>query len=206
MLAVLSLSGAYAQKNSVLLFGYVTGSNSSSSTTLQESINSSVGGNFGFGYQLSNHFTVGALGYYNRSAFETNQLITPAYTTHSVSTSYSVGIFGRYTYYLGERLFVYLQADANYGQAKGKVTNTQTPNTTESTSSGPITANLTPAVGCFIYKGWAVNLNIGHIGYRYQSQEGQKSSGFNYNLGNTLSIGVSKNFIRKAKPQTQIVQ
>jgi hypothetical protein len=198
MLAAFSLSGAYAQKNSILLFGNSNGGGGTESSPLQETGSSGMSVNAGVGYQFSNHFTAGVLGSYSYSTRDTKQLIAPASTTHNTSHVYGLGLFGRYTHYLGDRFFVYMQGDANYSKSFGRATSSQSPNASESENGGPIDVNLTPAVGCFIYKGWAVNLTAGSVLYRYSDMNGTKSSSVSYTIG-SYSIGFSKNFTRKVK-------
>lgn len=190
--AICSVSTANAQKNSVLYFGNCFGNHTAydlgSSTTGTIKDNRFLL-NSGVGYQFTKHITVGVQGGFQTSNVTHRDLVGGNYVTLTSRTSeYGVGLFGRYTQYLGDRFFVFLQADAGYNNM------TLTPGNTSRHTLG---ANLYPTVGVFVYKGWALNFGIGGVRYR-NGDIGAKSS-LTYSLGQELRIGVSKNFTKRKK-------
>lgn len=199
VLAACSLSATYAQKSSVLLFGNVSGANNDNSSEFSESKQRQFFLDAGVGYQISKHVTLGVQGGYHttflRTSITTNGVLATSETSYS---GLDIGAFGRYTHYLGERFFVYVQGEAGYG-----VIGSDNTNLPASDPSASYVGNIFPAVGCFIYKGWALNLNIGTVGFRYSNEDGVKNSRFYYNLGNSVIIGVSKNFTKRTKAPMQ---
>ena len=182
MLAVFCLSVAHAQKNSILLYGNIAGSFASSESGAASATHSSFGFNLNGGYQVSNHVTFGLIGRYSRNEEEYS---APGQTNERHSSQWAAGVFGRYTYYIGERLFVYLDAEALRTHNTNKVRG--------------FNVNLYPAVGFFVYRHWAVNLNVGGINYRHAKTTNATNNNLTYSFGQGLQIGISKNFVRKCK-------
>lgn len=182
VLAALSFSAANAQKNSILLYGNINGSIASSESGAASATYSSFGFNLNGGYQVSNHVTLGLIGRYSRTGEERT---APGQSNELHSSQWAAGIFGRYTYYLGERLFVYLDAEALRTHNANKVRG--------------FNVNLYPAVGFFVYRHWAVNLNVGGINYRLARTANATNHNLSYSFGQGLQIGISKNFVRKRK-------
>jgi hypothetical protein len=163
---------SYAQKNSVLVYGSVN-------LDAGKTTNSGIEQNYksfyfspGIGYQISDHSTVGMQGlvYGGSSGFETR---------------WTAGVFYRYTEYLTPIFFVYLQGNASYDDQG-----------TSAKQTKGFLINAVPALGAMVYKGWAINLNMGGIGYRNtKTNDGlEKTQGVFLNFGSGATIGFSKNF------------
>jgi hypothetical protein len=186
IMAACSVASVSAQKGSILYFGSLAGNNSSSDNPAVDKTASAFAIRQGVGYQFSKHITVGLQGGYAQSkAGQNSHVGTPDKMTKN--SAWMVGPFGRYTAYLGDRLFVYVQADVVFNAAK-----TQTPKATAHGRSWG--GDLFPAVGLNLYKGWAINLNIGGVSYRYSHPGKTVNNNFAYNIGQTFTFGVSKNF------------
>ncbi|MES2702442.1 MAG: hypothetical protein V4649_07380 [Bacteroidota bacterium] len=191
--ALCSFACATAQQGSILLFGNTSGGFGTDRAGVGESSRTYLAINPGLGYQFSQHITAGLQGGYMRYSTAYKQ---PGYpTVKETGTEVGIAAFGRYTSYLTDRIFVYLQADAGYNHGQHNV-----PNPAFGSNLG---ASLSPAVGFFIYKNWAINASIGGISWRYGLNPSERYNTLNWVLGQSVQFGVSKNFVRKAKqPQT----
>lgn len=195
IITVCTVASVSAQKGSVLYFGSLAGNNNSSDNPAVEKTGGAFAIGQSVGYQFSKHFTVGLLGGYAQSKTEQiSNVGTPDKITKN--SAWVVGPFGRYTAYLGERIFVYVQADAVYNGAMQR------------TAKGTAHAHrwggdLFPAVGFFVYRGWALNMDIGGVSYRYSHPGKTVNNTFAYNIGQNFNFGISKNFGGcKTKPAT----
>ncbi|MBA3827829.1 MAG: hypothetical protein H0X33_02735 [Taibaiella sp.] len=191
LLASVSLLGATAQPNTVLVYGNVSVSNDNqeygngvTTQNLEWSINP------GLGYQFSRHWTVGVQGGYGynsmpNTAFSINQTV--------IKTDWTAGVFLRYTKYLGPVFFMYAQLDGSNAEGSTEVEDI---NGTKATYMG-FQGSLYPAIGAFVCRGLAVNMNFGGIGYRNINWTGSAINSedkFTFNFGRVLNIGISKNF------------
>ena len=186
VIAASSMASVSAQKGSVLYFGSLAGNNNSSDNPAVEKTTGAFAIRQGVGYQFSKHFTAGLLGGYSRSKAEQISNVGTA-DKITKNSAWFVGPFGRYTAYLGDRIFVYLQADAVYNGAK------------QHTSKGTVHGHswggdLFPAVGFTVYRNWALNLDIGGISYRHSHPGRTVNNTITYNIGQSFNFGISKNF------------
>lgn len=194
---VLGLATCYAQKGSVLVYGSLGGGHSTTTDFGQGPSSTSWNANPAIGYQLSNHITLGLQGQYN--AFKS---YAPNGEVDNKSRTMSIGAFGRYTANLGSIFFAYLQTNAGYVSIDQE--EFQIPGFTAYKSNG-YSVSLFPAIGAKVYRNWAVNLNIGGVNYSNtkSADNVHKQTGINYNLGDGVNIGISKNFAchKKAVPK-----
>jgi hypothetical protein len=209
VMAVCSLTSAYAQKETLLIFGNTSGVNNVSVDDNSQWRNNVAQWllNAGAGYQVSQHVTLGLQGGYYHSLLEIKQTQPggiPLISTTS-GTEYGVGAFCRYTQYLGDIFFVGLQADAGYNRRKASYSDNFTFGSVSS-ANGIIGADIFPTVGAFIYRKWALNFGIGGINYRYSHVSGVRQSFLNFNFGHSATIGLSKNisFHKKANAETAV--
>ncbi|PZF72931.1 outer membrane beta-barrel protein [Taibaiella soli] len=188
ILTILAAAGtilaAEAQPGSILVFGNVgvqSVKNDDKSNTMNWNVTPGVG------YQFTNHWTVGLSGGYGSKANK------PDGGKWSGTKDWQIGAFGRYTQSLGSIFSVYGQLDAGYqnehASADGK--------TVENSNLNGFYAQLTPAIAINVYKTLALNFNVGGLGYNSMKSEvsgSNPTNTFKLNFGQSLSIGLSKNF------------
>jgi hypothetical protein len=171
-----------AQKGSILVGGNIDFSSESQPTSPTTTTNT-LGFNPTVGYQFSNHLTVGL----------TSDLSTQkesAGGNHASNNSFDLGPFIRYSKSLSDIFSIYGQLQGVYGSYKDQITDF--PNTNE---GNRVNVQLFPAVFVNLKNNFGLNFNIGGISYKTDLPKGGKSTNtFDINFGQTLSIGVSKNF------------
>jgi hypothetical protein len=173
IVAACSMAPAFAQKGNLLYYGSLGGSVQSGGGPRF----ASMFVNSGLGYQFNDHFTLGVTGGFSDFRVKEQGV------DEVENSAYGVGAFGRYTSYLGDRFFIFAQANASYlsGNAQPR-------------SGKEIALNVFPGIGLNVGRNWALNLNIYAFTVRTQF-EGGTSAGFN--MGQGYSFGVSKGFGRK---------
>ena len=196
LLAVSSFFSAFAQPQTILVYG-----NFSVSTDNQQYSGSTINSsqwfiNPGVGYQLDKRWTVGIQGTYGQSmgpnyAFSTDQTLT--------TTDWTAGVFVRYTRYFGNIFSVYGQVDLGNAQGTVHMEDNGSGATLADASYVGFRGNLFPALGLTVCKGLALNFNVGGISYASYSWTDhpsglQTENKLNIDFGHTLTIGVSKNF------------
>lgn len=176
-----------AQKNSVLLYGNV-GLNTSKSPTdhATKDFNLSAG----VGYQFSNNWTAGITGGYGTHRERPN-----GQNFWSVDDSYSIAPFLRYTRPLGSIFTVYNQVEFGYfGTASGAT------NINSRVNYNGVYGYMYPGIGINFAKGWALNFDLGGIGYSsYKletSNDAQRNFGFNF--GQQVNAGLTWNIFCKS--------
>lgn len=188
ILTILAAAGtimaAEAQPGSILVYGNVgiqSTKNDDKSNDMSWNINPGVG------YQLNNHWTIGLAGGYGSDASK------PDGGKWSGTKNWQIGAFGRYTQSLGSIFSVFGQLDAGYknehASADGK--------TVDNSNINGFYAQLTPAIAINVYKTLALNFNVGGLGYSSMKSEvsgANATNQFKLNFGQTLQIGLSKNF------------
>lgn len=213
--AIAFASVASAQKGTFLVQGSLGfGSNKDSEvavpsgTRTEDKMN-----NFNFspklGYQFSDHLTVGLDASIGSSKTETTTTPVAGFTNRRTEklNLFSVGPFLRYTQSLSDIFSMY--ADLGIGYQAGKQT-TETFNglTTVSVDEkgNGIYAGITPALFINMKKGFGVNISFGGIRYDSFSFDDRidpatltgtrdhKINAFNFTFGQTVNIGISKNF------------
>ena len=171
VLACAGLS-AYAQSNSILVYGNL-GINSSKSPsdikTTSFSFSPAVG------YQWNDHWTGGI------------NLQTTSGKTGSPeikTSSFGAGPFIRYAYPLSDIFAVYGQLNTNFLSGK-----------TADVKMAGFESTLFPAIGVNLKNGFALNFNFGSLGFATGKVKGQnKTNSFGLNFGSGAGFGISKNF------------
>jgi hypothetical protein len=212
ILAILA-AGAFANANaqephSILLYG-----NAGITTTRADDQSKTTNWNAtpGVGYQFNHNWTVGLQLMWGQNATKSgtgtsyNPVTGAAQTqgTKNTFNNYSAGAFARYSKYIGksETFFWFSQFDVDY--AGGYHTNEGSPADAKHTG---IALDLYPAIGANVGHGLALNFSVGGIGYGSQKYaddvtiNGVFHSGayanntFNLTFGQSVNIGLSKNF------------
>jgi hypothetical protein len=113
----------------------------------------------------------------------------------NVDKDWSVGGFWRFTHYVGNIFFLYNQMELAYVAGSN-----ETEGLNNRSSYDGVRGFMYPAVGAFVYKGLALNFNIGGIGF--QSTSGNAASvgspdvnanSFFATIGRTVNFGASLN-------------
>jgi len=165
---ILFTTMASAQKNSILLGGNVGFSS--------EKIGESKTEGFDFspkvGYQFSDKWTLGVEGTIANEKVAGNER----------TEKYKAGVFTRYSVPLSNLFSFY--TDLGVGYQERSIDNTK-----------GVYASLTPALFINMKRGFGVNFSIGGIDYNNYSAKGTaREQRLDFNLGNSVKIGVSKNF------------
>lgn len=190
LLAVGGFASANAQKNTWLLYGNAGYASSTVDYGFSSYRSTAWGVNPGVGYQFSNHITVGLQGGYNNMKTPMSDGLN-----REINKDWSAGAFWRYTHYVGNIFFIYNQLELSY--VAGSV---QTEGLSNKSNYDGVAGAWYPAIGAFVYKGLAMNFNIGGVGF--SSLSGNPSSvgnpdvsrnDFAITFGRTVNIGVSKN-------------
>lgn len=189
LIASVSLATANAQSQSWLLYGNV-------SMTNEPAVQSELNWSFspGIGYQINDNWTVGI-----NIAWSQVQTGQDASGGGIVMNNYWGGPFVRYTHTISSMFYCFSQLDLSY------IGSYRTPghHPADMKASG-FGANLWPAIGINVGKGYGLNFSLGGLGYSAvtpSSDAGQWPAGqtntttkFNLSFGQTLMIGLSKNF------------
>ena len=177
--AAMTMTAANAQKGSFLLAGSVgyEKSGAEDSDTKTYTFNPKVG------YQITDHVTLGAESLLSRIDEE---------ATDTQSNEYKIGGFVRYAQPLGGPFSIYGDLGSGYQR---KQEETHDINDKYTTADG-FYIGFTPALSVDFHAGLALNVSIGGIGYNQYDYDDidVKESGFNIDLGKSISVGISKNF------------
>lgn len=194
ILALSIFSFANAQKGTVLVAGSVGFSSVKQTNSKYENFNFSPK----VGYQFNDNWTVGGELRIINNKTEQKYNFQPQNSIVD-QKGLSAGAFVRYSKSLNDTFAVYAdlglgfqninQTTSNYNFNNGQYTST--------TSKGNgFYVGITPALFINVKKGFGLNFNIGGLGYEtlnYDNNGGDNSQ-FNFNFGQTASIGISKNF------------
>jgi opacity protein-like surface antigen len=207
--AIAFTSFASAQKGTILVAGNVGfTSDNDDNTTVENKMNT-----FNFspkvGYQFTDHWTLGIEVGIASQKDETTTLtvvppgITIAAVTETKTTAFTVGPFARYTMPINETFRAYADMGVGFISAKRTVDNNNgigTVTSSEDKGDG-IYASFTPAIFINVKKNFGLNFSIGGLGYRTLNMDspapgvpGTDNSSFYLDFGQTVNIGISKNF------------
>jgi Outer membrane protein beta-barrel domain len=189
LLALAIFSSANAQKGTLLVSGNVGYYSAKSDDLGIQSTESNFNFSPKVGYQYNDNWTVGV-----------ESSIANSKSTYSVgeykSNRFSVGSFVRYLKPIGGIFSVYADLGAGYQNVERTQYNGgSTPFIFESKANG-FYVGVTPALFLNINKGFALNFNLGSIGYsnlNYKNPANDIRS-FNFSFGQAFSVGISKNF------------
>lgn len=209
LLAVTSIATANAQKNSILVYGNL-GLNTRSTDNGPTSSTNDLTWNVspGIGYQFSNNWTVGVqggIGMWNTDVTAPYVLNTTRNITLTTSsTDWRAGAFLRHTHYFNNMFSLWTQLDLSY---LGGSTSMESVNTATSTAAIPVIretgddysgfgANIMPAVGIHVAKGFALNFSFGGIGFNTISWDNAPTTttSFGLTFGQQFNFGITKNF------------
>ena len=169
----LTVCGAYAQQNTLLVYGNL-GINS------EKSADDIKTNSFSFspaaGYQWNDHWTGGI------------NLQVSSWKTGSPeikSSSFGAGPFIRYAYPLSPIFAVYGQLNTNYLASK-----------VAGIKGSGFEGTLFPAIGVNLKNGFALNFNFGSLSLVTRKMKGasDSSTSFGLNFGSGAGFGISKNF------------
>lgn len=196
LIAALAITGfASAQKGTWLVAGNVGFGTSKSEAGVLENKNSYFNFSPKVGYQVTDHWTFGLeLGVQgNKTTTESIVSTTPLIitSTETKTTSFSVGPFARYSMPISEIFGLY--ADMGAGIRSQRVTNPGPLGDIKTTNDG-FYAGITPAVFINVKKNFGLNVSIGGLGFQSLDTPGGTNSSIDFNFGQTVNIGISKNF------------
>lgn len=184
MLALAVTGMANAQEGTILLGGNIgitsdkMGDNKESSFEFSPTV----------GYQFNENMTVGL----QASVLnETSEFVGG----ENKANGLRIGAFYRYSKPLSELFSVFADFSAGYQTAKLETTMTGLPTTT--LKSTGFYAGITPALFINMKNSFGLNFSIGGLQYNSMTTDttpSVKSSGFDFNFGKTVNIGISKNF------------
>ncbi len=191
ILALAVFSFANAQKGTVLVAGNVGYSSQKSDVSAGTSptVNS-----FNFspkvGYQFNDNWTVGV-----ESSIANSK---STYTSGEYkSNNFSVGGFLRYSKPIGGIFSAYADLGTGYHNVEQTNYNGGDFPYTSTTKGNGFYVGVTPAISLNISKGFGLNFNLGSIGYNTlnnTTHNGNDTKNFNFNFGQSFSVGISKNF------------
>jgi hypothetical protein len=190
LLAVGGFASANAQKNTVLLYGNAGYASSTVDYGFASYRTQAWGINPGIGYQFTNHMTIGLQGGYNNVQTPLSDNVNT-----QINKDWSVGGFWRFTHYVGNVFFLYNQMNLSYVSGS-----TETEGMNNRGMYSGVAGSWFPAIGAFVYKGLALNFNIGGVGFR--SVNGDAASinngdiaqnDFAITIGRQINMGVSLN-------------
>ena len=180
-------------------FNNQTNDNTANGTKL---VNTSWSVNPGIGYRLNDHFTVGLQG--GLSATHTKVTFTGFSGTDETRTdNWTLGLFVRHnccdlgkTFYCFSQLNLsYLGADA-YPNEGYSISSYNNVSADQIVNAYGFQASWVPSLGVRLPNMYALQLNIGGIGYTYLTQDhgNGTSSNVNVTFAQQIRIGVSKEF------------
>lgn len=188
--ALCAVTGTFAQKNSILLYGRAgisaTKSEDSSgnkSTQTQATLAPAIG------YWFTDNVAAGLLFSLGYQKLKTNYV--PKSVTVADYKGYEFGAFVRYRRAINDLFFVHADLYGVYG------TGTSTVNDTLKIKGDRVfTIAVLPALGINITRTSAVTLALGSVYYtmEHNPENKAKTSGFRMDFGQLLSIGFQKNF------------
>ena len=199
LIGALALFGVVnAQKNTLLVGGnisYQTATNKSNGTTTSD------GNAFEFnptiGYQFSDNWTAGirlGIGTNKIAGYQT--ILGTVYNMEDKTTTFTYGVFGRYTLPLSDIFSVYGDLDIFAGNGK-KTTSSNVPGfTTTTTETTAFGVQFTPNLFINFKNSFGLNFNIGGLGYTSEKTKGtdDKVNAFGFGFGKGVTVGISKNF------------
>ena len=166
--------------------------------------------NLGAGCHISKSFVLGVQGGYTRI---TNVVTDPDALINNnygqgfpipmfTMVNWRLGIFGRYTKHLSNRIFFFAQADVTHAQSDytqdGELTYGGTYNSTAAQqfpTGNSVNATIYPGVGIHIFKGWAIQASIGGLTYNvFNYPDGLSLHHTSFTLGQQFNFGICKTF------------
>jgi Outer membrane protein beta-barrel domain len=207
--AIAFASVASAQKGTILVAGSIGLSSSKGDNTTTENKFNNLNFSPKVGYQFTDHWTLGldASISSQKSENTTTTSVGPGIVVVSSNeiktTGFSAGPFARYTMPISETFNFFADMGFGFQSQKETVDNNNgfgTVTSTENKGDG-IYVGITPAIFINVKKSFGLNVSIGGIGYETLNFDspapgvpGRDTNGFNFSFGQTINIGISKNF------------
>jgi len=177
-----------AQKNSILLYGDAGFYTSKSPS---DDVSKGFNLNLGVGYQVGHNWTVGLTGGYGTDRFRED-----GQSHWDLQDAYSIAPFVRYTRPMGHLFTIYTQAEFGYlGTASGQT------NMNSRVNYNGVYGYIYPGIGINFAKGWALNFNVGGIGYSSVKLETSNDAqrNFGITLGQQVNAGLTWNIFCNTK-------
>lgn len=197
--ALAMVSFANAQKGTILVGGNL--GFSSNKVTAADDDETKVNAfefNPRVGYQFNDNWTVGISGGVESRKTEntSEEPFLGDITSENKATTFAVGPFVRYSKSITEIFGVFADLDAGF-QSEKNTFNSGFPEAEDSEVKGNgVYARITPAIFINVKKGFGLNVSFGGLGFdslNYDDNGGDRSN-FGLNFGETINIGISKNF------------
>ncbi len=182
-IVLLFITNLLAQKNTILVYGNIGYENKKEDF-------SDTKANFSFapgiGYQFHKNWTTG-IRFQVASSKQTR--ISPSGENSFKYSEFGLGPFLRYTKTLSNIFSIFGQVEGGFGAAKDRYNGTIT------NEYRGFQSNLFPAIVINVYKGLALNFDIGGVSYNWSKYKDgyalQRTVALNF--GKTVNIGISKN-------------
>lgn len=194
--AMAAFSFANAQKGTVLVAGHVGFSSEKSEPTGSEETTNSFEFAPKVGYQFHDNWTVGIEAGIGTAKSEESNAVE---TEENKVNAFSAGAFVRYTRPLTDIFSVFADLGVGFQNEKYTTSSSATVGDVVTSTSSTSKANgmyigITPAVLVNVKNGFALNFSFGGLGYETMNTDDVDNSAFAFNFGQTVNIGISKNF------------
>jgi opacity protein-like surface antigen len=206
IVALAMFSFANAQKGTILVQGSIGFSSEKNDNLGSENTFNTIDFSPKVGYQFTDNWTLGLDASIASAKEESTTFVGPfpfvvIVNTEEKVTGFAVGPFARYTKPLNETFSVYADMGLGFQSAKTtRVTNDGLgePDSIErSTFKGDgFYIGVTPAIFINVKNHFGLNVSIGGIRYETLNFDapGGDNNRFDFNFGQTVNIGISKNF------------
>jgi hypothetical protein len=172
MIILCAARGAFAQHNSLLVYGNLDARGNKDQNAVKNSMFSLTPG---VGYQWNDHWTGGI-----NLAINSSKAGSPEFKT----TSFGAGPFIRYAYPLSNIFAVYGQLNTNV--VSGKMAGIK---------MNGFESKFFPAIGVNLKNGFALNFNFGSLDLATNKIKGSNTlTNFGISFGSGAGFGISKNF------------
>ena len=200
ILALAMVSFANAQKGTILLAGSVGVDGTKNTVGTTENKTTTFNFSPKVGYQFTDNWTLGIEASIEGSKGETSTVNGGGIlvTSTTKNTGMKVGPFVRYTKPLSEMFSAYVDMGIGFNSGKTTVESPVPPfGTVTTTQKGNgVYVGVTPAIFINVKKNFGLNFSIGGLGYEtfnLSNNQGDNNR-FYVNFGQTVNIGISKNF------------
>lgn len=187
LIATLAIcSFANAQKGSILVGGNIEYTSKNTDFRVGEAKENTFSFSPKVGYQFNDNWTVGGeftvASSKRENGLEENKV-----------NGFRLGAFVRYSVPLSSTFSVFADLGAGFQNLKDK---TYTTTGTSKMKADGMYVGVTPALFINMKKGFGLNFSIGGLGYETLSYDnnGPDVNQFYFNFGQTVNIGISKNF------------
>lgn len=208
LFVALIATGLVAQKGSILVagdFSFQSAKQNNYSTYVDVVKRSVFLASPVVGYQFNKNWTAGvAMSIGSGKVEGTPYPQTTMYISSAKENIFMIGPMIRYTQKISNTFNFYTQLQGTFGNDKFISSSTNPSATTDEYKSKLTNIALTPAIFINIINNFGFNISIGGFTYQeieyddakmsYSGIANTKRSGFEFTLGKTINIGISKNF------------